>query len=84
MAMHICRAVLLLALGAMFTLSAAQAADASTCGPMSGVQKRVMEKHMQGGSEALRRFVWITRGIYGLDMSETLAWATERAETCRR
>ena len=83
MAMHICRAVLLLALGAMFTMSAAQAA-ATACGPMSGVQKRVMEKHMQGGSEALRRFVWITRGIYELDMSETLAWAEERAQACRR
>lgn len=80
MAMHVCRAVLLLALGALFTVAAAQAAE---CGPMTRVQQRVMDKQAQGGSEALRRFVWITRTIYGLDMNETLEWASERAQACR-
>jgi hypothetical protein len=60
------------ALGATFLACSqgAFAADAnSACAPLSQVQKRVVVKAEQG-VDALRDFVYITRGIYRLDMVE--------------
>lgn len=46
---------------------------------MTGVQRRIVEKASQG-VDSLRGFIFITRGIYNLDMMETVAWLdSERA-----
>ena len=48
--------------------------------PLTQVQKRVLQ-HAERGVDDLRRFVWITRSIYGLDVFEEAQWAerTRRA-----
>ncbi|MDQ2734088.1 MAG: hypothetical protein M3Y55_03655 [Pseudomonadota bacterium] len=40
---------------------------------MSGLQKRIVEKAAQG-VDSLRNFIYITRGIYALDMFEAVGW----------
>ena len=42
-----------------------------------GVQKRIVEKAAQG-VDALRDFIYITRGIYALDMFEVVGWLDAR------
>jgi hypothetical protein len=44
---------------------------------LSGLDARVVAKASQGVS-VLRQYVWITRGIYGLDMTDTVAWLDEQ------
>ena len=44
---------------------------------MSELQKRVVGKANQG-TDALRNFVSITRGIYALDMTELAGWLDEQ------
>jgi hypothetical protein len=39
----------------------------------SNVQKRIVEKAAQG-VDSLRNFIYITRGIYALDMFEAVGW----------
>jgi|RhiMetdeSRZDD1v2_1073273.scaffolds.fasta_scaffold139849_3 hypothetical protein len=55
--------------------SAAPAAQApaASCVPLTNVQRRILSKATEG-MDALRRFVYITKGIYQLDMTETVAW----------
>ena len=43
--------------------------QASTCDPLSSVQKRVVAK-AQVGVEALRDYVYITRGVHALNMMD--------------
>ncbi len=40
---------------------------------LTGLDARVVEKAAQGVG-ALRQYVWLTRSIYQLDLSETIAW----------
>ncbi|HZV93694.1 MAG TPA: hypothetical protein VFF72_10790 [Caldimonas sp.] len=40
---------------------------------MDHLQRRIVAKASQG-VDSLRDFIYITRGIYALDMNETVAW----------
>src|SRR5262249_38110845 len=60
-------------------------AQAKCPGPMTWLQQRVVTKHAQGTDE-LRRYIFITRSMYQLDMADTVAWIEERKQseaTCR-
>lgn len=47
---------------------------------LSGLDARIVDKASQGVG-ALRQYLWVTRGIYGLDMTNTVAWLDQqRAE----
>jgi len=48
------------------------------CGParLSLLQRRVLQKSEQG-ADALRRYVFITRGMHQLDLVETATWARQ-------
>jgi hypothetical protein len=56
------------------TVSAAECARASS---LSHVQSRIAEKAAQG-IVPLRHFVWRTRMIYQLDLTESVAWFDQR------
>lgn len=50
--------------------------DAKACKErvvLTGLDARIVEKAAQG-IDALRQYLWTTRGIYGLDMGNTVAW----------
>jgi hypothetical protein len=52
------------------------AVDAKACADRiapTGLDARIIEKAAQG-VDALRQYLWTTRGIYGLDMADTVAW----------
>jgi len=40
---------------------------------LTGLQRRILD-HASKGLDELRRYVWITRSIYQLDMVDTVAW----------
>ena len=70
--------------GAALALAAAPS-QAKCPGPMNWLQQRVVAKHAQG-IDALRRYVFITRSMYQLDMVDTVAWIEERRQaeaSCR-
>ena len=47
--------------------------------PMTPLQRRIVAKAAQG-PDALRDFVFITRGVYQLDMASTAAWLEEERD----
>lgn len=52
------------------------ASTATTCNrvlQMGGLQRRLVAK-ASDGPDALRNFIWRTRGIYQLDMESVVAW----------
>jgi len=58
----------------------------TVCPPMTGLQRRLVLEASRG-ADALRRYIWLTRSIYGLDFVETVAWldvARERSVGCGR
>ena len=61
----------------MFTVStpanAATPHDTPPCPQLTRLQQRLIEK-AASGSDDLRRYIFITRGIYGLDYFETVEW----------
>lgn len=61
------------------------ASTPESCPPaqaMTSLQHRIVAKAAQG-PDALRDFVFITRGIYQLDMASTAAWLDEARESRR-
>lgn len=68
------------------SVSAAGAALASTpvahCAsvPMSGFEQRVVAK-AASGVDALRDYLFITRGIYNVSMEDAVAWIDRQRET---
>lgn len=55
---------------------AASAVSAGSCDRMqymTGLQRRLVAKAAQG-TDALRDFIFITRGVYQLDMGSIVAW----------
>jgi hypothetical protein len=46
---------------------------AASCVPLTHVQRRILA-NASDGTDALRRFVTITKSIYQLDMAETAEW----------
>jgi hypothetical protein len=50
--------------------------------PVTPLQRRIVAKAAQG-PDALRDFVFITRGIYQLDMASTAAWLEEERDSQR-
>ena len=56
------------------TVSKAECAGAAS---LSHVQSRVVEKAAQG-IVPLRQFIWRTRMIYQLDLTESVAWLDQR------
>jgi hypothetical protein len=70
-------------LGAALSLSLpgqSSASDETTCKPLQPMQAAVVE-HADKGVDALRRYVFISRGIHQLDMMEVAgsldAWRAE-------
>jgi len=70
-------------LGAALSLSLpgpSSAADEATCKPLRPMQAAVVE-HADQGVDALRRYVFISRGVHQLDMMEVAesldAWRAE-------
>jgi hypothetical protein len=58
---------------------------AESCTPaqvMTPLQRRIVAKAAQG-PDALRDFVYITRGVYQLDMASTAAWLEEERDSER-
>jgi hypothetical protein len=49
---------------------------------MTPLQRRIVAKAAQG-PDALRDFVYITRGVYQLDMAATAAWLDEERDSER-
>ena len=59
--------------------------SAAPCPPaqaMTPLQRRIVAKAAQG-PDALRDFVYITRGVYQLDMTSTVAWLEEERDSQR-
>jgi hypothetical protein len=50
--------------------------------PMTPLQRRIVAKAEQG-PDALRDFVFITRGVYQLDMAGTAAWLEAERDSQR-
>ena len=85
--MNIHQSIAIRAIAIAFALTAAGAAHASRyvqsqtadadparrCSELTGLDARIVEKSAQG-VDALRRYILMTRDIYGLDMRETMAW----------
>ena len=76
-------------LGAALSLSlpgASSAADEASCRPLRPMQAGVVE-HADQGVDALRRYIFISRGIYQLEMMQVAgsleAWRAE-ARCARR
>ena len=75
----------LLASGAAYagntaTAFGAGSAVAEPCGKaieLRGLDARIVGKASQG-VDARRQFIWITRGIYALDMADTVAWLDQQ------
>ena len=44
---------------------------------LSGLDARIVDKASQGVG-ALRQYLWVTRGIYNLDMTNTVAWLDQQ------
>jgi hypothetical protein len=61
------------------------APSAESCPPaqaMTSLQRRIVAKAAQG-PDALRDFIYITRGVYQLDMESTAAWLEEERDSQR-